>query len=117
MATSCRRHIRTTVGHFYGRVSSWDVVNEALSYDGSGAMCDTVFLRKLGAGYVDDCFRVAHQVGVVWIREGSVLPDGTPGVLYKSVQPSPRVFVKCGAPNAWEFDASTGICCCLHMWS
>ncbi|CAN0537858.1 unnamed protein product, partial [Ectocarpus sp. 12 AP-2014] len=25
-------------------------------------MEDNVFLRKLGPGYVDDCFRVAHQI-------------------------------------------------------
>lgn len=50
------------MGHFYGRVQSWDVVNEALSTDCSGRMEDNVFLRKLGPGYVDDCFRVAHQV-------------------------------------------------------
>ncbi|CAM9241385.1 unnamed protein product [Ectocarpus fasciculatus] len=56
------RHIRTTMGHFYGRVGSWDVVNEALCQDCSGRMEDNVFLRKLGPGYVDDCFRVAHQI-------------------------------------------------------
>lgn len=56
------RHIRTTMGHFYGRIESWDVVNEALSADCSGRMEENVFLRKLGPGYVDDCFRVAHQV-------------------------------------------------------
>ncbi|CAM9495504.1 unnamed protein product, partial [Hapterophycus canaliculatus] len=56
------RHIRTTMAHFYGRVESWDVVNEALSVDCTGAMEDNVYLRKLGPGYVDDCFRVAHQI-------------------------------------------------------
>ena len=56
------RHIRTTMAHFYGRVDSWDVVNEALAADCSGSMESNVFLRKLGPGYVDDCFRVAHQV-------------------------------------------------------
>ncbi|CAM9283040.1 unnamed protein product, partial [Ascophyllum nodosum] len=54
-------HIRTTMGYFYGRVESWDVVNEALSVDCSGRMEDNVYLRKLGPGYIDDCFRVAHQ--------------------------------------------------------
>lgn len=50
------------MGHFYGRVKYWDVVNEALSVNNTGEMQDNVFLRKLGPGYVDDCFRVAHQV-------------------------------------------------------
>lgn len=64
VVVSCffNRHIRTTMGHFYGRVESWDVVNEALRADCSGEMEDNVYLRKLGPGYVDDCFRVAHQV-------------------------------------------------------
>lgn len=53
------------MAHFYGRVNSWDVVNEALAADFSGNMEDNVFLRKLGPGYVDDCFRVAHQVFVL----------------------------------------------------
>lgn len=52
------------MGHFYGRVNSWDVVNEALNADASGTMQDNVFLRKLGPGYIDDCFRVAHQVNL-----------------------------------------------------
>lgn len=58
------------MAHFYGRVESWDVVNEALSVDCTGAMEDNIYLRKLGPGYVDDCFRVAHQV-----RFGLILAD------------------------------------------
>lgn len=50
------------MAHFYGRVESWDVVNEALDQDCGGGMQDNVFFRKLGPGYVEDCFRVAHQV-------------------------------------------------------
>lgn len=77
------RHIQTTVGHFYGRIEWWDVVNEALSVDCSGRMEDNVFLRKLGPNYVEDCFRVAHQVDphVKLLYndnkvEGAGLPDG-----------------------------------------
>ncbi|CAM9162091.1 unnamed protein product [Choristocarpus tenellus] len=80
------RHIRTTVGHFYGRCVSWDVVNEALNHakqDCSGNLADNVFLRKLGPSYIDDCFRVAHQVDPnvkLFYNddkvEGAGLPDG-----------------------------------------
>jgi GH35 family endo-1,4-beta-xylanase len=54
-----RRHIFTTMGHFRGRIMVWDVVNEALAPDGS--LAHNVFYRKLGPGYIDECFRWAHQ--------------------------------------------------------
>ena len=54
-----RRHIFTTVGHFRGRIHMWDVVNESLAPDGS--LADSVFLRKLGPSYIEDCFRWAHE--------------------------------------------------------
>lgn len=54
-----RRHIFTTMGHFRGRIRTWDVVNEALAPDGT--LADTIFLRKLGPGYIEECFRWAHE--------------------------------------------------------
>jgi len=54
-----RRHIFTTMGHFRGRIKVWDVVNEALAPDGS--LAENVFFRKLGPGYIEECFRWAHQ--------------------------------------------------------
>jgi endo-1,4-beta-xylanase len=54
-----RRHIFTTMAHFRGRIQIWDVVNEALAPDGT--LADTVFLRKLGPSYIEQCFRWAHE--------------------------------------------------------
>jgi endo-1,4-beta-xylanase len=54
-----RRHIFTVVGHYQGRISTWDVVNEALAPDGT--LAENVFLRKLGPSYIEDAFRWAHQ--------------------------------------------------------
>lgn len=54
-----RRHIMTTIGHFRGRIGMWDVVNESLAPDGT--LADNVFLEKLGPGYIEDCFRWAHE--------------------------------------------------------
>jgi len=54
-----RRHIFTTMGHFRGRIKMWDVVNESLAPDGT--LAENVFLRKLGPGYIEDCFRWAHE--------------------------------------------------------
>ena len=51
-----RRHIFTTCGHYYNRVHSWDVVNEALAPDGSLA---STFLG-LDEALIDDCFRWAR---------------------------------------------------------
>ena len=58
-AEALRRHIFTTCGHFRGRVESWDVVNEALAPDGS--LADTVFLRKMGPGYIAQAFKWARE--------------------------------------------------------
>jgi len=54
-----RRHIFTTVGHFRGRIKTWDVVNESLAPDGT--LADNIFLRKLGPSYIADAFHWAHQ--------------------------------------------------------
>lgn len=54
-----KRHIFTTMGHFRGRIRVWDVVNEALAPDGS--LAETIFYRKLGPNYIEDCFRWAHE--------------------------------------------------------
>ena len=53
-------HIRAVAEHYRGRVVAWDVVNEAVSDDGSG-LRDTVFRQKLGDQYIADAFRLARQ--------------------------------------------------------
>ncbi|MEU1351369.1 endo-1,4-beta-xylanase [Streptomyces sp. NPDC005776] len=54
-----RRHITDEAGHFKGRIWQWDVVNEAFNDDGT--LRDSIWLRKLGPGYIADAFRWAHQ--------------------------------------------------------
>jgi GH35 family endo-1,4-beta-xylanase len=53
-------HIRITLGRYRGRVGAWDVVNEAIADDRS-ALRDTVYLRKLGSGYIAEAFRLASE--------------------------------------------------------
>jgi endo-1,4-beta-xylanase len=53
-------HIRTVVGRYKGRLAAWDVVNEAVADDRPG-LRDSVFLQKLGEGYLELAFRVAHE--------------------------------------------------------
>jgi endo-1,4-beta-xylanase len=52
-----QRHIHTTMAHFRGRITDWDVVNEALAPDGS--LAENIFWQSLGPGYIADCFRWA----------------------------------------------------------
>ncbi|TXS01705.1 endo-1,4-beta-xylanase [Streptomyces sp. col6] len=54
-----RKHITDEARHFKGRVWQWDVVNEAFNDDGT--LRDSIWLRKLGPGYIADAFRWAHE--------------------------------------------------------
>jgi endo-1,4-beta-xylanase len=57
-----RTHIATVVGRYRGRIAQWDVVNEAVNdQDQGGGLRDSLFLRKLGPGYIADAFRWAHE--------------------------------------------------------
>lgn len=54
-----RRHVRETVGHWRGRIDSWDVVNEPLGHDAN--LRDSVWLRSLGPDYIAESFRLARS--------------------------------------------------------
>ncbi|MEA2143789.1 MAG: endo,4-beta-xylanase [Solirubrobacteraceae bacterium] len=54
-----REHIARVVGHYKDEVSVWDVVNEPVS-DGGG-LRPSVFMRRLGEGFIALAFRLAHQ--------------------------------------------------------
>jgi len=54
-----RDHIQTVVGRFRGRIRGWDVVNEALNEDGT--LRPTPWLTIIGADYLAQAFRFAHQ--------------------------------------------------------
>ena len=51
-------HIQTVVTHFKGKVTSWDVVNEAINDDGT--IRNSIWVQHLGADYVARCFQYAH---------------------------------------------------------
>jgi endo-1,4-beta-xylanase len=53
-------HITTIASRYDGNVYSWDVVNEALNEDGT--MRQSIFLEKLGDGFVVEAFRLAQKV-------------------------------------------------------
>lgn len=54
------RHIRVEMSRYKGDIAQWDVVNEAFNDDGT--MRDSLWLQKLGPGYIEDAFRYAHRV-------------------------------------------------------
>ncbi len=62
-ADSLRRffvdHINTVASRYDGKITSWDVVNEALEEDGT--MRKSIFLQKLGEDYVVEAFRLAQK--------------------------------------------------------
>ena len=52
-------HVKTVVGRYEGRIQYWDVLNEAVDWDGS--LRDTMWLEKLGPEYMDFAFEWAHE--------------------------------------------------------
>jgi endo-1,4-beta-xylanase len=58
-------HIRTVVGHYAGKLHSWDVVNEGLLETG---LRDTPFLRLLGPQYMDIAFQTTAEADPNAIR-------------------------------------------------
>jgi endo-1,4-beta-xylanase len=54
-----RDYVTEVVGHFRGRVESWDVVNEPLRADGSRR--SSIWQQVLGEGYIADAVRWAHE--------------------------------------------------------
>lgn len=56
-------YVHTTVEHFSGRVTSWDIVNEAVDYNGLTNIAgyrDTIFYRNIGPDYIEDAYRAAR---------------------------------------------------------
>jgi len=54
-----KTHIQMVVGHFKGKVVSWDVVNEAINEDGT--LRNSIWLQKLGPDYIGRAFQYAHE--------------------------------------------------------
>lgn len=55
-------HIKTVVGHYKGKVYSWDVVNEAIEYtNGRWGLRETKWKQIIGDDYIEYAFRFAHE--------------------------------------------------------
>lgn len=55
-----RSHIFTVVSRYRGRIDSWEVVDEALTPDGS-ALRDSFWLQTIGPDYIAMAFQWAHE--------------------------------------------------------
>lgn len=55
-------HIQNVVGHYKGKVAAWDVVNEAIDNTLGNPLRASVFQQRLGSTYIDEAFRLAHEV-------------------------------------------------------
>jgi endo-1,4-beta-xylanase len=55
-----RDHVTTTVTHYKGVVSQWDVVNEPVSDDGTG-LRHSIWYDVIGPEYIDLAFEFAHE--------------------------------------------------------
>ena len=53
-----RAHIRTVMERYDDDVGVWDVVNEPI--DDKGGLRESVFMRRLGEGFIEDAFRTAR---------------------------------------------------------
>lgn len=54
-----KSHIQTIVLHFKGKVSAWDVVNEAFTEDGT--LRKSIWQEKIGNTYIEKAFQYAHE--------------------------------------------------------
>ncbi|GCE76216.1 endo-1,4-beta-xylanase [Cellulomonas biazotea] len=59
LQSAMTNHVTNVANHFEGKVTSWDVVNEAFA-DGGGRRQDSPFQQKLGDGYIETAFRAAR---------------------------------------------------------
>jgi endo-1,4-beta-xylanase len=53
-------HIKGVMQHYKGKVAAWDVVNEAVSIEGTSYR-DCPFYNYLGEGYIDEAFKAAKE--------------------------------------------------------
>lgn len=56
-------HVQTIVEHFVHRVTSWDIVNEAVDYDSetdTASYRDNLFYRNIGPEYIENAYHAAR---------------------------------------------------------
>lgn len=54
-------HVRTVAAHFAGKLTSWDVVNEAFTDEVPTGYRDTLWYERIGPEYIEIAFRLARE--------------------------------------------------------
>jgi endo-1,4-beta-xylanase len=54
-------HVSQICSHFAGRVSSWDVVNEAIDPDSASGFRESIFYANVGKKYIENAYLAARQ--------------------------------------------------------
>ena len=54
-------HIATVVGRYKGKIQVWDVVNEALSDNGTNLLRNSLWLQIIGPDFIAKAFEYAHE--------------------------------------------------------
>lgn len=54
-------HIATVVGRYKGKIQVWDVVNEALSDNGTNLLRNSLWLQIIGPDFIARAFEYAHE--------------------------------------------------------
>ena len=59
MKTLIKKYIETVMGHYKGRINTWDVVNEPMA---GIELYPSIFTRSMGENYIDFSFKIAREV-------------------------------------------------------
>ncbi|MEV6238160.1 endo-1,4-beta-xylanase [Lentzea sp. NPDC051838] len=72
-------HIKAVAGHFKGRVTEWDVVNEPMNEDNSDGLEHNLWYQAMGADYIAQAFRAARSAdpnAVLYLNEYGAEQEG-----------------------------------------
>lgn len=76
------QYISTVMGHFKGRIHSWDVVNEPM---GGTNLFPSIFTQAMGEAYIDYAFKLARQADpdcLLFLNEQIYDYQGPPGTAF-----------------------------------
>lgn len=82
MEALIKRYIETVMGHFKGRVPTWDVVNEPMA---GMELYPSIFSNSMGEAYINYAFQIAHQADPdcsLFLNEQIVDYDGPQGTAF-----------------------------------
>jgi GH35 family endo-1,4-beta-xylanase len=61
MLAALKNHITNLMTHWKGKITEWDIVNEAVADGGSGGLKGIFWQKTIGNDYLDSAFTYAHE--------------------------------------------------------